>query len=445
MYWYGLKGAINRTYELYKSLHSLDSALKIENPLKLPIVDDLVKIAKFDKGVNRKSVIRDILFQSVSQGSAIGYIHGTSTNRYVQMLDLDYYVPKGIVNGQWQVEVDLVKFSHVNKNLTDEYPYDYTFNPKELLPKAELLAQPREVQLAYTNFQTSTKQQDRHYLLSLNRTFVIKIMCTQSERLGRPAGMPAFSDLLHKEIIRDAEIALIDRIINMILVLKLGESGEKGFKPSGEVRREMARETKKALTSDTLKGLKLIGIPYWAEIEALKTDLSLFDKEKYESIDNDIMVALGVSGIMGGSKENSFAGGQLMASLFMTNIYSILEQIEENLFNYQYNLIVPDSTVTFKRVFNRTMVLDNKSKIEILNKLVDRGGSIRYLLDAIGIDFDEYITNVEYEKETRKVNDIFEPFETSFTMSKEDGGDGGRPPTNPIPDDGSGVPRPSDD
>lgn len=444
MYWYGLKGAINRTYELYKNMHSLDSSLKIENPLKLDIKEDLMKIYRFDKGVNRKSVIRDILFQAVAHGTAIGYVHGTASNRYVQLLDLEYYIPKSIVNGAWQVEVDLTKFSHVNKNLTEEYPYDYQFNSKELEPKAELYAQPKEVQLAYKNFQDSRKAQERHYLLSLNRTFVVKIMCTQSERLGRPAGTPAFSDLLHKEIIRDAEIALIDRIINMMLVLKMGETGEKGFKPNGDTRVAIAKEIKKALTNQSLKGLKLIGIPYWADIEALKTDLSLFDKEKYESIDNDIMVSLGVSGIMGGSKENSFAGGQLMSAIFMTNIYSILEQIEENLFNYQYNLLVPDSTVTFKRIFNRAMTLDNKQKIEVLNKLVDRGGSIRYLLDAIGVDFDEYMVNVEYEKETRKVNDIFEPFQTSFTMGK-DGGEGGRPPTNPLPDDGSGVPRPSDD
>ena len=34
MYWYGLKGVINRTYEMYKNMHSLDSSLSIDNPLK---------------------------------------------------------------------------------------------------------------------------------------------------------------------------------------------------------------------------------------------------------------------------------------------------------------------------------------------------------------------------------------------------------------------------
>jgi len=443
MYWYGLKGVINRTYEMYKNMHSLDSALSIDNPLKVDFKEDLMRIKKFDKGINKKSVIRDIILESVAKGTTIGYIHGTAVNRYAQLLDLEYYTPKQIVNGVWQVEVDLVKFAQISKNKNDDFPYDYVFSGKDLDPMAELRLQPKEVQDAYRNFQSTKSKQDRQYLLNLNKTFVIKVMCTQSERLGRPIGVPAFEDLLHKEIIRDAETALIDRVINMMLVLKLGETGKDGFKPNNDTRQAIAKEIKKALTNQTLKGLKLVGIPYWAELEALKTDLSLFDKEKYETIDNDIMVSLGVSGIMGGSKENSFAGGQLMSALFMTNILSILEQIEENLFNYQYNILVPNSTVTFKRIFNRTIVLDNKQKIDILNKLVDKGGSIRYLLDAIGIDLDEYVANVEYEKETLGVNDIFEPFQTSFTMSG-DGGEGGRPQENDFEDDGNENPRPSD-
>ena len=442
MYWYGLKGMIARTYELYKNIHSLDSSLKISNPLKENKAESLAKIAKFDKGINRKSLIRDIIFQTVAEGTCIGYIHGMASNRYVQLLNLNYYIPKKIVNGFWQVEVDLLKFTTGYSESLKEYPIDYVFNAKDLSPKSELLDQPDEVQRAYNRLETTGSITERHYLLNIDKTFVIKIMSKQGERLGRPAGTPAFADIIHKELIRDAEIALIDRVINMMLIVKMGEQGKEGFKPNKELRRELATEVRKALQNQTLKGLKTIGIPYWAEVEALKTDLSLFDKEKYENVDNDISVALGISGLFGGSRDSSYSGGQLMVNLFVTNVYSILEQIEENVFNYQYNLLAPEATITIKREFNRNLVLDEKTKIEIIKGLVDKGGAIKPLLDAIGVDFETYIDQVKYEKEEVEINEVFEPFQTSFTMSNEDGG---RPPTDDSGDndESNNTPRPS--
>lgn len=446
MYWYGLKGEINRTYELYKNIHSLDSNLKIDNPLKEDLKELMLKISKFDKGINKKPNIRDIIFQTAAEGTAIGYIHGTASNKYVQLLDLTYYLPKDLVNGAWQVEVDLLKFTTTWGDYTKDYPADYMFTEKELNPKAELLSQPQEVQLAFKAFQSTKKSMDRHYKLSQSKTFVIKIMSKQGERLGRPAGAQAFSDLLHKELIRDAEVALIDRIINMILVMKLGIAGDtqkEGYRPKKEEHKTMAQEVRKALTNNSLKGLKFVGIPFWADIEQLKTDLTLFDKDKYESIDNDIATALGINGLLANLDNSSFASGQLSINLFMTNVYSILEQIEENLFNYQYNLLVPESTVTFKREFNRTMVLDNKAKVEILKGLLDKGGAVKPMLDAIGVDFEEYIAQVKYEKETTKVNDLFIPFITSYTQSGTDNDDVGRPNTTGKTDNGNSQPKPS--
>lgn len=446
MYWYGLKGEINRTYELYKNIHSLDSNLKIDNPLKEDLKELMLKISKFDKGVNKKPLIRDIIFQTVAEGTTIGYLHGNASNRYTQLLDLTYYLPKDLVNGVWQVEVDLLKFTTFNTDLSKDYPMDYMFTDSELNPKSELLSQPMEVQNAFRAFQSTKKQQDRHYRLSQSKTFVIKIMSKQGERLGRPAGVQAFSDLLHKELIRDAEVALIDRVINMILVMKLGIAGDvskEGYRPKKEEHKTMAQEVRKALTNNSLKGLKFVGIPFWADIEALKTDLSLFDKQKYESIDNDIATALGINGLLANLDNSSFASGQLSVNLFMTNVYSILEQIEENLFNYQYNLLVPETTVTFKREFNRTMVLDNKSKIEILKDLLNKGGAIKPILDSIGVNFEEYMAQVSYEKDSVKVNDMFIPFITSYTQSGKDNDGIGRPNTTGKTDNGNNQPKPS--
>lgn len=442
MYWYGLKGILARTYELYKTIHSLDSSLKISNPLKENKADLLTKVSKFDKGVNRKSLIRDIIFQAVAEGTCIGYIHGMASNRYVQLLNLNYYLPKKVVNGYWQVEVDLLKFVSGYADTIKDYPVDYVFNAEDLSPKAELYDQPDEVQRAFARLQKSRSINERHYLLNLDKTFVIKVMSKQGERLGRPVGTSAFADILHKELIRDAEIALIDRVINLIIVAKMGSDNKEATKVSREMRKEVATEIKKGLTNQSVNGVKLLGIPHWTELEALETDLSLFDKEKYENIDNDIAVSLGISGLFGGSKDASYSGGQLMTNLFVTNVYSILEQIEENLFNYQYNLLVPEASITIKREFNRTLVLDEKTKIEIVKGLVDKGGAIKPLLDAIGVDFETYIDQVKYEKEELEINDIFEPFQTSFTMSNDEGG---RPRTNDNNenDDGNNTPRPS--
>lgn len=456
LYWYGQKGILSKTYDLYRNLHSLRSSTSIFNPYEEDMDERLNDIKMFDFRILKKDMLRDIIFQVAVEGTCLGYIRGNSLDKkYIQILDLEYYIARNLKNGIWQIEVDLYKFATGSNKSSINTPSDHTLTEKELMPIDELSNQPIEVRRAYARLINKSKnardnsskinKETRYYKINIDKTFVIKNMAKHNERVGRPLGLPAFDDLLHKELIRATEDAMIDRIINTMLVVKLGETGKDGFHPTDPQRKALAKEIKKAITNNNITGLKLIGLPYWATIDQLKVDLSLFDKTKYEAIDNDIAISLGVQGMFGGDKQQTFASADLSLKILFSNIFSILEQIENNLFNYQYNYILktPEQNSIVMRKFVRTTDMNDDKLIDAYKDMMAMGGSIKKYFDAIGdIDFEEFVAQTKYEHDILKLEEVLIPYLTSYTAT-----DTGRPTNDNKVDDGKGngnsQPKPS--
>lgn len=457
LYWYGQKGILNKSYELLRNLHSLRSSLKTFNIKEENIKELLYDIKILDDKLLKKDILRDIIFQTVAEGTCLGYIRGnTLDKKYIQILNLDYYIAKYRVNGVWQIEVDLYKFSNISRKSRD-IPNDHMLSYDELKPNAVLDSQPVEVRRAYQRLvsktynlkergKTKIRESMRYYKLNIDKTFTVKNMAKQNEVVGRPYGLPAFDDLLHKELIRASETALIDRLINIMLVVKMGETGKDGFKPSSKARTEMAKEVKRAITDNNVTGLKLLGIPYWADIKQLEVDYEIFNKDKYSAIDDDIAISLGVQGMFGGSKQQTFAGADLSLKMLFTSIFNLLEQVESNLLNHQYDVLVKkhEKSAIIRRKFTRTTDLNDNELADAYKYIMDMGGSIKRYLDAIGdIDFDEYIEQTRIEQEDLELRNILIPYLKSYTTTEEDLIKDKEPADNNQKDDGNSQSKPS--
>lgn len=439
-YLYGSTGIVTQTMNLFTSLHGLTSSLKKTNPNEI-VPEDEEKIKRYDSYINKETVLRDIL-KEVVHGTAIGYIY---RKRWVQMLDIEIYVPKRIVDGYWQVECDLLQLvtADSNKNMYD-YPNEYQ---EYYTPNLELITrQPEEIRRAFKKWQMG--KGERRYMIAVEKTIVIKLNGTQQERYGRSLAMGAFDDLLHKNLIRQAEEVLLDKVVNQIITLTMGEKGKESdgnFKPTPSQRTSVGQSVKKILnkttTDDSTKdkdAFKVVGLPWWAKLEAVAVDLDLFKSKKYDEINKDILQSLGVGDIFGASENGSYASASVSIELFFKDIFVVLEQIEDQLFDRQYAIMSSNRNNIYTRRFSRGTVIGEK-KIEVLKNLFDIGGSVKYLLDEIGEDYDEYIEQVKNEK-TEGLHELFEPYRTSSTLGNE----GGRPEESGSGDNSSNSnPKPS--
>jgi hypothetical protein len=449
LYWYSQKGVLSEVCDLYKTLPTLDSSISCSNKDYSNYDSDMKSIYKFDSRIT-KNQIREMLLECAIMGTLITYRRGTIATPYIQILDLDYYYPARIKNGRWEVECDLMKFADgtAQQKSFRSKPQDMNIRDFEsVTAKPELNSQPQEVIDAFNAWKDSRGlKQNNIYQLSMSKTGVVKNKSRQRERYGRPVGIAAFEDLLHKDLLKLAERAVVDKVIQTLLVVRLGEGGTDGYVPSTEQAGKVYNSIKAVLNEETKDSQnKLVGIPYWATIEALKVDLGIFENNKYEQIDQDILVSLGVSGILNAGQGNNYSSGKINENIFYSKVFDILEQIADEVFNVQFNQIVPNSDINFKKTFTRTVTVDNDTKLQVLQTLLDKGGSIKSVLDEVGVNFDDYIKQIKYEAEEVKTHDLLIPYQSTYTMS--DGSDTGRPTgDNPVDNEESNnYPRPSED
>lgn len=435
--WYSQKGVLSEVYDLYKTLPTLDGSIECDNKKYEGYEDDLTRIKRFDSSV-KKSQIREMLLDTAINGTLITYRRGTVKNPYIQILDLDYYYPARIKGGRWEVECDLMQFADgtAQNNAFNNQPINMSVSDFEkITAKPELDSQPPEVREAFERWRNGKGSVTGTYVLSMSKTGVVFNKSRQRERYGRPVGIAAFEDLLHKDLLKLAERAVVDKVIETLLVVKLGEEGKEGYHPTEKQAKKVYDSIKKVLNSETSEaGNKLVGVPYWAEIESLKVDLGIFDNDKYAQVDQDILVSLGVSGILNIGQGNNYSSGKINENIFYSKVFDILEQIQDEVYNVQFKQIVSNADRVFTKSFNRTVTVDNSDKLEILQSLLDKGGAIKPVLDEVGVDFEEYMKQVKYETEEVGTHDLLVPYLTSYTTTEDDGGR----PTGDSPEENEG-------
>lgn len=438
LYLMGENGLVARTLDMFTNLHGLSSSLEYTNPNDPNLEVDLEKVNRYDSYINKETVLRDILRTS-THGTYMGLI---IRKRFIQTLDIELYTPNSLVDGYWMINCDLLKLTSADEL---EYNHDYPdeYQPEEYNTKEELISrQPDIVKLAFKRWQSGNGE--RYFNLPVDQTVVIKHNSLQQERFGRPYVMPVMKELLHRELLKMAEEVLIDKLIHSVYVLTLGEKGKEpeAFKPTGEQRKVIGTSVKNILNkkpTDSNVTSKIIGLPWWAEMKELTVNLDLFKTKKYEEVNLSIAQGLAVSDIFGANDSGSYASASVSIDIFMKNILNIIAQIEDQVFNRQYRLITSNMNNIFIRKFSRGTVILGDQKIEVLKHLLSIGGSVKHVLDEIGINYQDYIKQVKAEKDDDKLHELFEPFRTSSTLSNDEGGR----PNEGGSGDGNNNPKPS--
>lgn len=374
-------------------------------------------VDKFIKNIKIKKLARDTIFTVVQEGTCVWYNRG---NKYIQFLDSDQYEIQYMVNGKWQVLYNL--------------QYLDQFKTGSGLEE-QISAAPDEVTLAAYN--AYKKDSSKQYIpLDINKTQVFKFRGARNEPYSFPYCIPALSSIIHRDLLEKTEKSLADRIINQIIIQKIGTMPSQDGKSQLPVPKDAVEQyhdnlknlhQKRGRNSDDITTTATLTVPSFVSIEELKINMNTFNKDVWERIDRDIYKKLGFSMSlnMGGGNGQSFGSSTINVEKIFSIIFFLLEDIEEAINEYLES--ITGNNITAKIWLGRQTILDKDTAFKQAESLYLKGkGSLKDWVESSGRSFDHWLQQVIYENEVLKLDERLKVHQTSFTSTGDDN-QGGRP------------------
>ena len=437
-------------------LNSMKSLPTLKYHLSWSSFDDVKKIQKYEKKIYDfldnivvKKVVRDGLFEVGELGTVVLCVRN---NKYIQFLDLNDLHINRQENGRWVVEFDLQKLVEINDK--SAWAIEQLQNYINALPDEVTMD-------AYDKYRKGGTQ---YRYLVLKNCYVVNIGASRNSPYGLPYHFGAWYHLLQKEIVNRVERSVFDRVIKQILILYAGNIGGKDGKPApkklieGYFRELSNLMLKKEQSSSKgangeMSGTGVIALPDFFKVEPLKIDLSLFTKDLYNKIDNDIFANLGVSSalVYGGGDGSNYASAQLNTEKFFRIIFNVIEDFEYIINDIIQKMLPRDLSCKF--FFERSTILDKDKMVDRAKEFYMQTGIWTPWAEAMfDIPYHYVLGMAKYEREVLKIQDYIAPAANAYTQSGSN--DGAGRPSNDSPDNpntikhkssGSGsLPSPSD-
>lgn len=415
MYQYISNGDIFQLFDLIRVLPNLNVKIKT---LKGGQATEkhTYSVRKVLKEINHKELTRDLLSQLTSSGTLVGLWVGnedikSKESPYLMIFDnLEYFFPARRVRGKWTVWCDLSYFDNLSNDVSK---YDMIENLSPYVTIED-----------YKNYKEKGEEY-RYIEFPIERSVCLRThVLKRNQRFGIPWNTQSIYDIKHKEKLRNLEKVASNKVMNAVAVLTLGLDNEKTtYKQLGEkLTRSVFTSVKSGLMDNKDGEASVVGLPEWAKLDYPSQKTDVLNPDKMDSINSDIKNSTGISSVLTNGQGGNYASAKLNLDIIFSRIGELLENIENEVYNKLIKLILPSTVYNdFYIEYEKTYPLSNKEKIDILMKLHDKGYSLRYAVESIGIDFDEYIQNSKEEITGMKLREeIFPPMNTN-NISANDG------------------------
>jgi hypothetical protein len=419
-------GVVKDVLKTIKTLPTLNHHLawsSFDNPKQIKKYEQ--KIFDFIEKIDVKKFVRDGLYESGEVGTIVTCLRN---NSYVQFLELDDLRITKQKNGKWIVEYDLQRIDEMLPKTGRAYQIDSII---ESLPDDIT----KEKYLLYKN-----KGEDFRYV-ELSNCDVVAIDNNRNMPWGLPFTMGAWSSLIQKEIISRVERSMADRLIKQVLIMYAGNmSGTKEsykpvpqkliehyFKELSTLLQKKDQSNGTNSTAAETSGTGLVALPDFFNIKNLEIDNTMFTKDLYEKIDNDIYQNLGVSPALVHGGGSNFSSAQVNSEKLFRYIFSLLEQFETIINGYIKSLLPTNLSCRF--YFERTTMLDRDKYIDKCKELYMQTGLIIPWLESLtGVSYQYSLGLAKYQKDVLKTEEYIFPPQNAFTQTEN--GKGGRPSDN---------------
>lgn len=414
-YYYIINGNIFQLYDLIFTLPDLNYRITVLEKDKQSEKD--LKLIKYilDKKIRHKELTRDLAVQLASKGTVIGTWLGSKKDPYFYTFDdLNYIYPYGRYNGKMVGVIDL---KWLDDKKEDERQLIYS-NLNPIITENKYLK--------YKNNRDINKEKDLRYItLPVEKTLVERIhTLSRNQRLGIPYGTQAIFDMQHKQKMKDLEIAVANKIIRAIAVLNFKGRDENNTKVNSSDKKKVFKQVKKVLElANEDGGISVIGLPDFASFDfpELKNGEKALSPEKYESIDNDITSATGISSVITNGTNGNYSSASLNLDILYKRIGVIIEKVEI-IYNQLIDIILGKRGENYIFEYNTEKPLTKKERLDVLTKLQSQGYSTKAVVDELGINYEDYFNQSVYEIEGLKAREKIIPPLTSYTITENDSG-----------------------
>ena len=350
--------------------------------INFPKKDNRIKqcIQRYNERVDIDQIVKDMIYELAITGNLACYDRDGDT---VDIYPINQIEVLPITKGSKQ----LIGFR------TDTMPINTFMYDTEVSKLAET-AFPEEVL-------RGKKKGDIVAILNPDKAYFAKINSSRYERYGLPVILPAFDDLSHKSLLKEAERSTANDIIDKIMQIKIGDSDNK---PSESLINKY---------NDLFNGVSgsiRVTVPYYVDISWIEPETSIFGQDKFIQIDNDILNTLGVSlTLIRGEGGGNYAEGMISFTGLTRTIENIRAQIPNIIHGlYQAELerngLNKDNapTISFDEV-----VIDKNAKLQLVRELFQNAGlPYEVLYDEFGYDFD-YIKMIREDENEKNLEDVF--------------------------------------
>ena len=454
MFVYNSEGVVTNSIDYMVSLPCLDRVIygkkRLFGKTKLNKNKDLMLSTL--ENINDKQFIRDALFTDMNEGNCFYYFEVTKkTNDHTRALS-DYDVENIVELCDMGMNASIIPLPYEyckivgRKNNRNVVAFNLRYFDEKCITQDEkdrkLKQYPAEIRNGYSQWEKGNFTGDNWLILDNKHTIAHKIKCKISEPWGRPLAIAAIADILYQNEFVDTKRNVLKELNNKIIFQTLPEGKDKGSCALTKTQQQdQHNKVKQAvMTKNNRGGTSFFTVSAGTKIDTLNVDATdIFDNKNESDLTDKIALDLGFAAqLLGASSTGTFASGQHNLEMVNAQVYTWIQEIQ-----YELNYVINENVIKDRRnrvelYYLPTSLVNRQQFFDMMKSLyLECGGSYTFLCAASGISPDIYF-NILDEEIDNKIFDKYLPHQTSYTLSKKDGGynnnGGGRPsvdnPTN---------------
>ena len=461
---YTKNGIVSNSIDYMTALPCLDRIVISKSQKTTPTVKKNKELMKSTlETINDKKFLRNALFTEMVDGIAFFYFEirekrTFDRNKYMT----DYDVENIVEINDRGINVDIISLPWQYTKIVGKrngryvlafnlrYFDDFTGDTK----KRKLKKYPKEIVEGYEKKRKELVTGD-WLVLDNDKTMCCKIKCKDSEPWGRSLVIAALSDVLYKDYFVDTKRNILDEINSKIIYETFPEGKDKGSCALTKTQQENQHNTVKraVMNKNGRKGINFFSVAAGTKLDSLDVSNDIFDSKYEPDLNSQISVDLGIcASLIGAMETGSYAAGTNNLEMINAQIYTWVYEWQKEL-NYVINKnIIKNDKSKVEVYYFPTSFVNRKSFFEMMRSLYsEASGSLSFLIASTGVDVDAYFAVLNSEIEDG-IYDKYKPHQTSYTMSKNDSQNGGRPVTDTPTDNtvksqnnnGNNLPSPSD-
>ena len=433
---YNSEGVVSNAIDYMVSMPCLDRVVygkkRLFHKTKLTHNKDLMLSTL--ENINDKQFIRDVLFTDMNEGTSFYYFETTSKSNDRTRFLKDYDVENIVEICDLGMNASMIPLPYEyckivgRKNgryvIAFNLKYFETYTGEEQTRK--LKKYPSEISKAYLEWERGNKQSSNWVVLDNDHTIAHKIKCKISEPWGRPLAIAAISDIIYQDEFVDTKRSVLREINSQVVIQTLPEGKDKGSCALTKTQQEdQHTKVKQAvLTKNNRGGTSFVTVASGTKLDSLDiSNTDIFDEKNEGDLTDKIALDIGIAAsLLNGSGSGNYSSQQNNLELINAQIYTWIQEIQSEL-NHVINAnVIKDKKNKVEVYYLPTSLVNRKNFFDMMKTLYsEASGSLSFLIASTGVNPEVYFNILDEEVEN-KIFDKYLPHQTSYTLSKKDGG-----------------------